>query len=107
MRSRIRVLPDGREICKGYQWEKRKREVKERSGGFCEAHVILGHEKHQTHFIGIHEGDIHHIVKRSKARDDRAENLLWICRSAHIEIHEKMRSTGPEGSVTNGTRARS
>jgi len=98
MRSRIRVLPDGREICKGYQWEKRKREVKERSGGFCEAHVILGHEKHQTHFIGIHEGDIHHIVKRSKARDDRAENLLWICRSAHIEIHEKMRSAGRKGA---------
>jgi hypothetical protein len=85
-KSRIRILPDQREICTGYQWEKRKRELRERAVGFCEAgQIIPGHE---SHFIGSF-GDAHHIVKRSKARDDRLQNLLWICRAAHIEIDNR------------------
>ena len=94
MRSRIRVLPDGREKCTGYQWTKRVRELKKRAEGFCEAEAIL--DGHPRHYIGD-EGDPHHVIKRSKARNDSLKNLLWICRAAHIEIHEKMRSAGRKG----------
>ena len=90
MKSRLKVLPEGREICKGHQWTKRVKELRKRAGDWCEAGehpLMVGHE---AHFIGS-EGDPHHVVKRSKTRDDRLSNLLWVCRSAHIEIHEKMR----------------
>jgi hypothetical protein len=85
-KSSLRVLPDGREIAKGYQWTKRVKELRKRAGGCCEAWRIL--PGHASHFIGAN-GDPHHIVKRSISRDDRLENLLWICRQAHWEIHQK------------------
>jgi hypothetical protein len=37
---------------------------------------------HKAHYIGD-EGDPQHITKRSKARDDRLSNLLWVCRASH------------------------
>ena len=88
MKSSLRVLPDGREIAKGYQWTKRVQELKARAGGYCEAEAIL--DGHARHFIGD-QGDPHHICKRSVERDDRLRNLLWICRSAHLRIHDNYR----------------
>lgn len=97
MKSRLRILPDGREITSGYQWEKRKKELRERAGGWCEAgeeFPLLLHEApliegHPNHFIGD-DGDPHHVIKRSKARDDRLQNLRWICHAAHQEIHGRV-----------------
>lgn len=83
LKSSKRVQPDGREKLTGYQWTKRVRELKARAEGWCEATVII---EHPRHYIGD-EGDTHHIVKRSKSRDDRLQNLLWVCRAAHNEIH--------------------
>jgi hypothetical protein len=80
MKSSIRVLPDGREICKGYQWCKRVVQLRARSEGYCEGGLML--PGHKAHYIGD-EGDPQHITKRSKARDDRLTNLLWVCRSSH------------------------
>jgi hypothetical protein len=91
MKSGIRIQPDGREKCTGYQWTKRVRELKARAEGFCEAGQDLeGADAlipgHLHHFIGD-DGDPHHIVKRSKSRDDRLSNLLWVCHWAHIQLH--------------------
>jgi hypothetical protein len=100
VKSRLRILPDGREICSGYQWEKRKKELRERAGGMCESYLLPECQdstvdgrwqqglEHKSHFIGDN-GDPHHIVKRSKARDDRLCNLAWICRPLHIAIDNR------------------
>ena len=100
MKSRLRILPDGREICRGYQWEKRKRELRERAEGYCEAGAIMVDEStgvmfepvlngHGPHWIG-EKGETHHVIKRSKQRDDRLKNLRWICHWAHIQIHGRV-----------------
>lgn len=87
MKSGIRIQPDGRERCTGYQWEKRVRELKARAQGWCEAgDLIPGHPRH---FIGD-DGDSHHKLKRSLDRDDRLSNLFWICHSAHIKLHGRI-----------------
>lgn len=83
-RSKLITYPDGRQRATGYQWTKRVRELKARAEGWCEADAVI--PRHTVHFIGDY-GDPHHIVKRSERRDDRLENLLWICRAAHNEIH--------------------
>ena len=87
MKSGIRIQPDGREKCTGYQWQKRVRELKARCFCWCEAGEIL--PGHASHFLGD-TGEPHHIVKRSIARDDRLVNLLYICHSAHIQLHGRV-----------------
>jgi len=90
MKSRIRILPDQREICTGYQWEKRKRELRERAGGICEA-FLLPEEIFNVHPVHVLEeiGDAHHLRPRSKGRDDRLENLALICREVHILLDNR------------------
>ena len=85
-KSRLRILPDGREIASGYQWEKRKKEVRERARYWCQGHEIV--EGHPSHWLGEF-GDVHHLIPRSKGRDDRAENLVYICRFLHSEIDKR------------------
>ena len=82
-KSRIRILPEGREICRGYQWEKRKRELRERANGMCEGWTVEA--SHASHYIG-NFGDAHHKIPRSKGRDDRLSNLAYICRDLHMAI---------------------
>jgi 5-methylcytosine-specific restriction endonuclease McrA len=84
-KSRIRIFPDGREKCTGYQWEKRKKEVRERADGICEG--IFVDAKHPVH--ELIQGDVHHLIPRSKGRDDRLSNLVYICRDLHMAIDKR------------------
>jgi len=84
VKSGIRIQPDGRERCTGYQWKKRVRELKARAQGWCEAEALI--PGHARHFIG-EDGDPHHKNLRSLSRDDRLTNLYWICHEAHMQLH--------------------
>jgi hypothetical protein len=79
-KSYVRV--DGSEVLYGKDWTKRKLEIWERGGGRCEKWVgKWGSENHDRCRNEMH--DPHHKVKRSKRRDDRAENLIGLCRMHH------------------------
>lgn len=74
-----RVLPDGREILKGDDWIDRVVLLAIRAFQMCQGNLFIdGHGPHEL--IG---GDPHHIIPRSKGRDDRLFNLAYVCREAH------------------------
>ena len=68
------------------------RELKARAEGHCEAHLVpelkVAGCYHARHWIGDN-GDAHHIVPRSKGRDDRLSNLAYICRDLHMAIDKR------------------
>lgn len=81
-RSFVRL--DGSEVLHGVDWLKRKQELGERSGGRCEY-------KDEAGFRCVWQAqDAHHIVNRSKKRDDRLSNLEHLCRMHH-EQRDKRR----------------
>lgn len=90
--SGIKVLPDGREICQGKSWEQRKREVWERDDRRCQWLAGEG-----LFFCWkevpweIARLNIDHVVKRSKARDDRMSNLRCLCAYHHKLRHDEER----------------
>jgi 5-methylcytosine-specific restriction endonuclease McrA len=73
--SRVKILPDGREIRRGYQYEKRRREVLKRDGE-C---VRCG---------SVDRLEVHHLCKRSLGRDDRLDALETLCHSCHLGEHK-------------------
>lgn len=81
-RSFVRL--DGSEVLYGEDWKKRKQEIWERGAGRCERLICPGGpsdapmKRCQTE---MH--DPHHIIKRSKRRDDRTVNLVGLCRMHH------------------------
>jgi len=86
------VAPDSREVLYTKDWKARVAELKERSGGRCEQ-MVDGFDLHRT--VGGWESrgtkdrcrseaaDPHHIIPRSKKRDDRLANLRALCRLHH------------------------
>lgn len=77
-RSRIRLLPDGREIRRGYAYEKRRRDVLKRDGWEC---VRCG---------SADRLQVHHRLKRSICRDDRMDALETLCFPCHQSEHAPM-----------------
>src|SRR5579885_25140 len=69
------VRRDGSEVLRGEDWARRMRELGERSGGKCEVQRCI-----------YRAVDAHHIVMRSRKRDDRLANLLDVCRSCHRSL---------------------
>jgi hypothetical protein len=75
--KRTRVMPDGREILTGKHWQDRKLECGTRDNFHC---------RRCRHYTGVFEGEAHHKIKRGMGggfRDDRLENLEWLCRECH------------------------
>lgn len=97
--DRSYCAPDGRQVCYGLDWVQRKKELWIRCRGRCEQMV-----EHQRKWMGpngeIHESlwtpercfaqatEPHHVIRRSKARDDRLQNLLGLCHFHHA-LQEK------------------
>jgi hypothetical protein len=84
------VRVDGSEVLFRKDWTRRKQELVERSGGYCERVVML-HRKHEP---GCHGrgGEPHHIKKRWPRRDDRIENLADLSHECHVaEDRRKVR----------------
>jgi hypothetical protein len=93
---RSKVRPGGSEVLYGRDWTKRKQELWGRAGGICERILEMGQiwndngiSKESVWYERCRsEGhDPHHIVKRSKKRDDRLENLQLLCRLHHDLLH--------------------
>lgn len=72
------ITPDGREVLYLADWSKRVRELRKRSGGRCEFVDDKG-----VRCRNRSGRDPHHLVKRSKLRDDRLSNLSDRCRQHH------------------------
>ena len=70
MDSRSFVRPDGRWECRGDDMGRVRKLVYEWDGGKCRC---CGREWSWL------EGEIDHIIPKSKGRDDRPSNLRWIC----------------------------
>ena len=80
-RSFVRL--DGSEVLHRVDWLKRKQELGERSGGRCEYMDEVG-------FRCVWDADDpHHIIPRSKKRDDRLSNLVALCRGCHRALDRR------------------
>jgi hypothetical protein len=69
-------MPDGREILSPADWSKRSAQAWLKAGACCER---------CRKYTGF-DGDPHHKIKRGMGggfRDDRLENLEWLCRECH------------------------
>jgi 5-methylcytosine-specific restriction endonuclease McrA len=83
---RSRVMQDGREILYRLDWQARRLECIARDHGEC------------RYFDGtlakcdMQADDADHIIKRSKRRDDRLENLRSLCRFHHNLRHPEFRT---------------
>ena len=67
-----RITLDGREILKGRDWAARSYMVWCRGNGRCE------HPGCRSMMM-----EPHHIIRRSKGRDDRMANLVGLCHHHH------------------------
>ena len=95
--GKSKVYFDGREVLKGEDWKNRKLELWIRGNGRCERIIgeCVNYDKGYPYLNGqevrcsseMH--DPHHIVKRSKKRDDRIENLIGLCRMHHDLLDER------------------
>ena len=83
-----RVYFDGRERLYGKDWTKRKKEVWERGAGKCER-IVSPRECYPVVRCRSEMHDPHHIVKRSRLRDDRINNLIGLCRLHHDLLDER------------------
>jgi hypothetical protein len=87
--KRSYVAPDGREVLYGVDWKARSKECIERDG-HCMKKVSAG----CIGYIRCYENAnlaAHHIIHRSKLRDDRLENLTTRCLAHHKQEHVKPR----------------
>jgi hypothetical protein len=92
------VRPDGSEVLKGLDWRRRKVELWKRTNGHCqwvtsvkERDPATGEERILEFPCLSQMSDAHHIVPRSKRRDDRLTNLHGICRYHHMKLdHRKI-----------------
>lgn len=84
-----KVFFDGRESLAGKDWTKRKKEVWERGHGRCEQRVQLDRLKPGDGLCRSEMHDPHHVVKRSRKRDDRLSNLIGLCRLHHELLDER------------------
>ena len=74
-RSFVRL--DGSEVLHGIDWIERVCAVQERANNQCEA-------TNHAELCGRLGSDAHHVIPRSRGRDDRMSNLLWLSRFCHI-----------------------
>ena len=81
LRGKSRVYLDGREVLGALDWKKRKLELHHRSQGQCERLAVLKRE-HAPGCSRLGE-EPHHIVRRSKLRDDRLSNLCNLSHACH------------------------
>ena len=77
--KRSYMTMDGREILYGEDWRARKAELRFRAGGICEYFMCCSAEGTEPH----------HLIRRSKGRDDRLKNLVLLCHYHHALIEKE------------------
>ena len=75
------VRNDGSERLCGNDWTKRKKQLEKRSGGRCERWSVL--RKAHDAFCYGKATEAHHIIPRSRFRDDRLDNLAHLSHACH------------------------
>lgn len=86
------VRPDGTEVLKGEDWKRRKLELWARCGGRCEKQSpwkVWPWSGPAMERCTADADDPHHVILRSKGRDDRLENLLALCRNCHRQLDRR------------------
>ena len=86
------VAADGREVLYKLDWKRRVKQLQDRCGGRCE-HIFktAAGEEMRCSRAAAHA---HHVVKRSKGRDDRISNLVALCIFHHVEMHPEKQIQG-------------
>jgi hypothetical protein len=77
------VFKDGREFLVGLDWKKRKIDLRIRCHERCEYRNSDGVRCRNE------AADPHHVIPRSKQRDDRLSNLQALCRYHHEQMDER------------------
>jgi len=87
------IMRDGREILYRDDYKQRVREVLERDGGKCQCMIEMNYAGETFAHVPCGEpaSVAHHKIKRSKGRDDRAENLVSLCHYHHDAIHKEFK----------------
>jgi hypothetical protein len=75
---------DGSEVLFKEDWDARKKELWQRCGGRCEQLNAL----YALRCRRLAD-DPHHVIARSKRRDDRLTNLIALCRWHHNALDER------------------
>lgn len=88
-KSKVRF--DGTEILVGKDWTKRKQELWNRAGGRCEKRVFRAHGLEHFERCRSEGHHPHHIIHRSKQRNDDLKNLVLLC-SLHHSLEHKARN---------------
>lgn len=95
-KKRSKVIPDGREILRGADYQKRREEVWERDGRRCQG-TLIHYGENLTGWCGkllrLQDAHIHHVRKRTAlgGRDDSIGNLKLLCPECHRRFHEAER----------------
>lgn len=79
------VASDGREVLYKLDWKRRVKQLEARCGGRCE-HIFKTSEGEEMR-CSRPAAHPHHLVKRSKGRDDRISNLAALCVFHHRAMH--------------------
>lgn len=100
-----KITKDGREILTGKDWGRRRDQVRLGANERC---------SRCESFTGV-SGECHHRVKRGMGggfRDDRLENLEWLCRECHVteetsgnrtKMSGDSKGTGGDNRMSNET----
>lgn len=75
------ITKDGREVLVGLDWQRRLQQLRNRCAGRCE--YVFKTEAGEEMRCARPAQDPHHVVLRSKGRDDRMANLQAVCRHHH------------------------
>jgi hypothetical protein len=87
---RSRVTKDGRTILRGLDMEKFRREMMDRSNGYCQA---LSHASACTDWVAWESGHLHHIDGKGlggSKHDDVPHKVQWLSESCHREATRKL-----------------
>jgi 5-methylcytosine-specific restriction endonuclease McrA len=106
--GKSKVFFDGREKLAGKDWQLRKLELWNRAAHRCEKWIVTWPDVRiglactiRCHHDGLHP---HHVIHRSKERDDRLANLLLLCFECHAKEHEKRNPRWGEASQLRNKR---
>lgn len=93
--KRSYVDKHGRHVLFGEDWKLQKAHLWARCGGRCEQEVCPGGPSDAPmNRCRRPADDPHHIIPRSKGRDDRLGNLLAVCRRHHELLDWKHLKSG-------------
>jgi len=81
--ARSFIFKDGRECLVGYDWKMRKEVLRQRAWDRHTDQVRCEYNNSDGARCRNEAADPHHVIPRSKGRDDRLSNLQALCRYHH------------------------